>query len=83
MAETRDLLAQMMARRQAGLPPNLGNWQPGPTSPFGGLEAFDWKSGQPQTIGTVGMGPSEDDLKLLHILGRRRMPPELSGVGGP
>lgn len=59
-------------------------WQPGPTSPFGGIGTYDWKSPDrpAQLVGSgTSYGMSEDYLQLLHLLGRRRLPPELSGVG--
>lgn len=60
-------------------------WHPTPTQPFAGLGTFDWKNmtdrTQPLSIGSVGPGPSAEDLQILHRLGRRRLPHELSGVG--
>jgi hypothetical protein len=35
----------------------------------------------PRPVGTVSMGPDQEQLQLLHLLGRRRLPPALSGVG--
>jgi hypothetical protein len=80
--DQREVLAQMLAR-SSGPPLNMSSWQPTPTSPFGGLEAFDWKHPgmDPRPVGTVSMGPDQEQLQLLHLLGRRRLPPALSGVG--
>jgi hypothetical protein len=64
-------------------PPVPPVWHPGPTSPWGGLQVFDWKNPEqrPLALGTVDRGPGQQDLQLLHLLGRRRMSPALSGVG--
>lgn len=80
----RDMLAQRLLAATQAMRGGGPSWQPGPTAPFGGLEAYDWKNPgqQPQPVGTVPSGPSEEQLKLLHLLGRRRMPSDLSGVGG-
>jgi hypothetical protein len=74
-------LPPMVKKSPPPLPPDRGNWRPRPTSPWGGLEAFDWKGGKPKSIGTVPVGPTEEDLKMVRRFGRRRLPPELSGVG--
>lgn len=49
------------------------------------MQAFDWKNPeqQPFEIGISQSGrPTDEYLQILQRLGRRRLPSELSGVGG-
>jgi hypothetical protein len=80
----RDMLAQMMLSRAMQQPPPP-QWQPGPISPWAGLEANAWKNPAmpPRPLGYEQQGPTTDDIQLLHLLGRRRLPPGISGVGSP
>lgn len=55
---------------------SFSNWQPRPTSPFGGLEAFAWKDPrvQPQSIGNDAIGPSQEQLRLLRLMAPSQQP---------
>jgi hypothetical protein len=67
MPDPSDFLRQMLAQGTA-------DWQPGPTSPWSGLDAFNWKNnpmlGAPMEFqGNVQRGPSAEDLQYLKLFG--------------
>lgn len=50
------------------------DWQPGPTSPWGGLDVSNWKSnpllGAPMEYqGNITQGPTPEDLQYLKLFG--------------
>lgn len=62
-----------------GLAP-VPTWNPGPVSPFGGIDVYDWR-GSGDLLGFEEQGPTQRELDMLSVLGpamnRRRFPPEM------